>query len=202
MKKLVAVFGFILMVFSAQTMADPTSELKGRLANVSTLHANFTQEVYAADKKLVQKGSGELWLKRPNLFRWHMVDPDESVLVSDGKTLWFYNPFVEQVTITWLNSATDNTPFMLITRNSDTEWKKYAITQKGDNFVLTPKVKKSDLKPFEINVTKDGLIRSFIAKETDGQRSIYQLSNHSNAAVSADKFTFVVPKGITVDDQR
>ena len=45
-------------------------------------------------------GEGELWVKRPNLFNWHMTSPDESVLVSDGQTLWFYNPFVEQVTAT------------------------------------------------------------------------------------------------------
>ncbi len=29
-----------------------------------------------------------------------MTQPDESILVSDGKTLWFYNPFVEQATAT------------------------------------------------------------------------------------------------------
>ncbi len=45
-------------------------------------------------------GRGDLWVKRPNLFNWHMTQPDESVLVSDGKTLWFYNPFVEQATAT------------------------------------------------------------------------------------------------------
>jgi outer membrane lipoprotein carrier protein len=28
-----------------------------------------------------------------------MTQPDESVLVSDGKTLWFYNPFVEQAAV-------------------------------------------------------------------------------------------------------
>lgn len=39
-------------------------------------------------------------------FNWHMTQPDESILVSDGKTLWFYNPFVEQATATWLKDAT------------------------------------------------------------------------------------------------
>lgn len=48
----------------------------------------------------VQDGQGDLWVKRPNLFNWHMTQPDESILVSDGKTLWFYNPFVEQATVT------------------------------------------------------------------------------------------------------
>lgn len=202
MKKLVAAFGLILMSLSAQAFADATSELKARLAEVSNLHANFTQTVYAADNKLVQDGRGELWLKRPNLFRWHMKDPDESILVSDGRTLWFYNPFVEQVTATRLNEVTDNTPFMLITRNSDTEWRKYDIVQQGDNFILTPKSRRGDLKPFEINVTRQGRINSFVAKEQDGQSSIYKLSNHSNAPASADKFSFTVPRGVTLDDQR
>lgn len=202
MKKLVAAFGLILVTLSSQVLADATSELKARLAEVSNLHASFTQTVYAADNKLVQQGTGELWLKRPNLFRWHMKDPDESILVSDGKTLWFYNPFVEQVTATWLDQVTDNTPFMLITRNSDREWQKYNIVQKGDNFILTPKSKQGDAKPFEINVNRRGTISSFVAKEQDGQRSIYKLTGHSNAGVPSDKFSFTVPKGITLDDQR
>ena len=202
MKKVIAVLSLVLAVFSSQVMADAASELKNRLAVVSTLHANFKQIVYSADNKVVQDGRGELWLKRPNFFRWHMTSPDESLLVSDGKTFWFYDPFVEQVTINLLSNVTDNTPFMLITRNSDTEWQKYTIKQKGDTFTLTPKTKSDDLKPFDITVNKDGMINTFVAKESDGQRSIYQLSSHSSAAISADKFEFTVPKGVTVDDQR
>ena len=202
MKKVIAVLSLVLAVFSSQVMADAASELKNRLAVVSTLHANFKQIVYSADNKVVQDGRGELWLKRPNLFRWHMTSPDESLLVSDGKTFWFYDPFVEQVTINLLSNVTDNTPFMLITRNSDTEWQKYTIKQKGDTFTLTPKTKSDDLKPFDITVNKDGMINTFVAKESDGQRSVYQLSSHSSAAISADKFEFTVPKGVTVDDQR
>ena len=64
---------------------------------------------------------------------------DESILVSDGKTLWFYNPFVEQATATWLKDATGNTPFMLIARNQSSDWQQYNIKQNGDDFVLTPK---------------------------------------------------------------
>jgi len=202
MKKVIAVLSLVLAIFSSQVMADAASELKNRLAAVSTLHADFKQTVYSADNKVVQDGRGELWLKRPNFFRWHMTSPDESLLVSDGKTFWFYDPFVEQVTINLLSNVTDNTPFMLITRNSDTEWQKYTIKQKGDTFTLTPKTKSDDLKPFDITVNKDGMINTFVAKESDGQRSVYQLSSHSSAAISADKFEFTVPKGVTVDDQR
>ncbi|MDU4094072.1 MAG: outer membrane lipoprotein chaperone LolA, partial [Pantoea sp.] len=150
----------------------------------------------------VQEGEGELWVKRPNLFNWHMTAPDESVIISDGKTLWFYNPFVEQVSATWLNSATSNTPFMLIARNQSSDWKQYNVKQQGDNFELTPKTDAGNLKQFVINVSGNGTINQFSAIEQDGQRSSYVLKSQNNGPVSADKFTFTPPKGVTVDDQR
>lgn len=202
MKKVIAALSLVFALFSSHVLANAAGELKARLAEVSTLHANFKQTVYSAGNKLVQDGRGELWLKRPNLFRWHLASPDESLLVSDGRTFWLYDPFVEQVTINLLKNVTDNTPFMLITRNSDNDWQKYTIQQSGDKFTLTPKAKSGDVKPFEITVNKRGMISSFVAKESDGQRSVYQLSGHSSSNISADKFTFTVPKGVTVDDQR
>lgn len=202
LKNWLALWGVLLSLVAFNVSAAADNELKTRLAKVNVLHASFTQSVYSADNQLVQEGKGELWLSRPNLFRWVMTEPDESLLVSDGKTLWFYNPFVEQVTALWLNDATNNTPFMLITRNSDAQWSKFHIAQQGDTFVLTPKSQKGEDKPFDITVTPTGKILSFVAKEADGQKSIYRLSNHTSASVSADKFIFKVPKGVTLDDQR
>ena len=80
-------------------LADAAQDLQSRPAKVNSFHASFTNR----DQRRRRRGAtgeGELWVKRPNLFNWHMTSPDESVLVSDGQTLWFYNPFVEQVTAT------------------------------------------------------------------------------------------------------
>jgi len=150
----------------------------------------------------VQEGQGDLWVKRPNLFNWHMTQPDESILVSDGKTLWFYNPFVEQATATLLKDATSNTPFMLIARNQTSDWQQYNIKQNGDDFVLTPKGNNGNLKQFTINVSSNGTINQFSAVEQDEQRSSYQLKSQQNGAIDASKFTFTPPQGVTVDDQR
>lgn len=54
------------------------------------------------DGETLVNGSGTVAVKRPNLFRWDTQKPDENLLVSDGKTVWYYNPFVEQVTAMWL----------------------------------------------------------------------------------------------------
>ncbi len=162
---------------------------------MSSFHASFTQKVTDGSGNAVQDGQGDLWVKRPNLFNWHMTQPDESVLVSDGKTLWFYNPFVEQATATWLKDATSNTPFMLIARNQSSDWQQYNIKQNGDDFVLTPKSGSGNLKQFTINVGRDGTIHQFSAVEQDDQRSSYQLKSQQNGAVDAAKFTFTPPKG-------
>lgn len=202
MKKIMLAGCVFVGLVSTSIWATPSSDLQSRLSQVNSFHARFTQTVTTVDGASVQDGEGELWVKRPNLFNWHMISPDESVLVSDGRTLWFYNPFVEQVTATWLDKATTNTPFMLITRNDEREWQQYNVSQSGDSFDLTPKNRKNNLKRFSITVTSNGTINGFTAVEQDGQRSVYRLKSQQNGAVDASKFTFTPPKGVTLDDQR
>ncbi|WP_419715729.1 outer membrane lipoprotein chaperone LolA [Dickeya dianthicola] len=187
---------------SGAVYADAAGDLQGRLSKMNSFHAGFTQKVTTNDGAAVQEGTGELWVKRPNLFNWKTTSPDESTLVSDGKTLWFYNPFVEQVTATWVKDATSNTPFILITRNDPKDWGKYNVSQKGDDFDLTPRAANGNLKQFSINVSSDGTIHGFTATEQDGQRSAYTLKNQQNGEVDAAKFRFTPPKGVAVDDQR
>ena len=125
MKKIAITCALLSSLVASSVWADAASDLKSRLDKVSSFHASFTQKVTDGSGAAVQEGQGDLWVKRPNLFNWHMTQPDESILVSDGKTLWFYNPFVEQATATWLKDATGNTPFMLIARNQPAELKHY-----------------------------------------------------------------------------
>jgi outer membrane lipoprotein carrier protein len=202
MKKLFVVGCLLIGISPLSVLANAAQDLQNRLGKVNSFHANFSQTVASREGTLVQQGDGELWLKRPNLFNWQMISPDESVLISDGETLWFYNPFVEQVTATGLKEATNNTPFMLLSRNDPRDWQQYNIKQKGDDFELTPKSSGGNLKQFSITVTTSGTIKSFTAVEQDGQRSTYQLKSQQNGSIEPSKFKFILPKGVTLDDQR
>lgn len=201
MKKTLITAFLLLGGFSSLAFADATADLKSRLAKINSFHADFAQTVTDSNGTVIQQGSGKLWVKRPNLFNWHMIQPDETELISDGKTLWFYNPFVEQVTALWLKDATSDTPFMLIARNRDNDWQQYSISQKDNTFTLTPKIA-GNLKQFTIEVAVSGIIQNFSALEQDGQRSSYQLNQLQNSEVPASKFSFTPPAGVTVDDQR
>ncbi len=202
MKKLCIVIWLFSLFAPKVVFADAGRELQNRLNKVNSFYAEFSQTVISADNTQVQQGQGQLWVKRPNLFNWHMTSPDESVLISDGNTLWYYSPFVEQVTASWLKNTATNTPFMLITRNHSEDWKQYNFSQQGNDFSLTPKLTESYLRQFKITVTPEGVISSFTVVEQDGQRSVYQLKGQKNGPVDATKFTFTPPKGVTLDDQR
>ncbi len=202
MKNIVISCCLLAALTSVGAYADAAGDLQQRLDKVKSFHATFSQKVTDASGASVQDGEGEMWVQRPNLFNWHMTAPDESVLVSDGKNLWFYNPFVEQVSVSLLKDATGNTPFMLIARNKASDWQKYNVSRSGDSFSLTPKSADGNLKQFDINVAANGTINQFSAVEQDGQRSAYTLESQQNGSVSADKFTFTPPKGVTLDDQR
>lgn len=197
MKKLILVVGFL---FSNLVLAlTPAQDLKTRLNKISGFSANFTQEVISPEKEVLVAGQGQIWLSRPNLFRWHTQTPDENILVSDGKTLWYYNPFIEQVTATWLEDSTNQTPFVLIVRNNDSDWNKYNIEQQGNQFTLDAK---DNMPTFVIDVTKDGTIKQLSLIEQDGQQSIFNLIDFKVELPERDLFDIELPEGVEIDDQR
>ncbi|KAE8178082.1 outer membrane lipoprotein chaperone LolA [Photobacterium carnosum] len=191
-----------MLVASSAWAATPQQALSSRLDKVNAFSANFTQKVTSPDGEVLVNGTGDLSIKRPNLFRWKTKTPDESLLVSDGKTVWYYSPFVEQVTAMWLKDATEQTPFVLLTRNSASDWSKYNVAQLVDTFTLTPKDKTSSMDKFVVTVSKAGDVRNFSVVETDGQRSQYVLSDFKRTIPAASLFTFTPPKGVELDDQR
>jgi len=140
--------------------------------------------------------------ERPHLFRMDIKTPQETRIISDGKTLWFYDPFVQQVTAQWVKDAVNNTPFVLLTSNDKSHWEQYSVMQQVDTFVLKPKSSKSNIKQFDIRVDANGVLRNFSTTEKDGQTNLYVLRNITNQTLSDSLFQFKPEKGVEVDDQR
>lgn len=192
----------LLLGISPFALADAASELQNRLSKVNALSADFSQTVTSGAGKNVQQGSGTLQIKRPNLFRMESKMPQETLIVSDGKTLWYYDPFVQQATAQWVKDAVDNTPFVLLTSNDQSHWKQYTVTQQADTFVLKPVASKSNIKQFDIRVDANGVLKNFSTTEKDGQTNLYALRNITNQTLPDSLFRFTPEKGVEVDDQR
>ncbi|EHK2922429.1 outer membrane lipoprotein chaperone LolA [Vibrio parahaemolyticus] len=200
--KLFSALVLSISLFSAANAASPKDELNKRLAMNEGFSADFSQQVISPEGETVMEGEGTVEIARPSLFRWSTTFPDENLLVSDGKTLWYYSPFIEQVSIYWQEQATEQTPFVLLTRNRASDWDNYKISQKGNEFTLIPTAVDSTQGQFQINIDAKGVVKGFNVIEQDGQKGLFTFSNVKLGKPKADRFTFTVPKGVEVDDQR
>ncbi|WP_225639429.1 outer membrane lipoprotein chaperone LolA [Candidatus Profftia sp. (ex Adelges kitamiensis)] len=202
MKKFLLILYIVIELIPHLAIALPNTNLQKRLNKVSSFYSNFTQLVTTDKGALVHKSIGEIWFKLPNLFNWHVTSPDESILISDGKCLWFYNPSLEQVTITSVDIANRDTPLTLISCNDTAVLNRYYIRQIKDIFYLIPKSKKNNLKEFVINVSPTGTINSFTSVNKNGLSILYKLYNHHSCLINNNFFHFLLPKGVQIDDQR
>ncbi len=182
--------------------ATPQQALSSRLAKNSGFSAHFSQKVTSPDGDVLVNGEGQVDIARPSLFRWHTTAPDDNLLVSDGKTLWYYSPMVEQVTIYWQEQATKQTPFVLLTRNRPSDWEHYKVTQNGDEFILVPSAAGTGQGEFHIVIDTQGVVHRFDVIEQDGQKSVFTFDHVKLGKPNGELFSFHIPDGVEVDDQR
>ncbi len=188
---------------SFNALADDSAALKKKLASIRQFSAHFEQTVTDAQGKPLQNGSGEMVLQRPDHFRWEAKKPDDNLILSDGKAVWLYDPFVEQVTVMSLSKAVVNTPFLLISSSDDKIWKNYLIDQDGSAFTITSKQKDQRIESLRMVFDNQNHITRMEVSEAQGQRSEFTLSAfNANPTIKADTFNFKTPEGVTVDDQR
>lgn len=180
-------------------------ELMTKLAKIEFFSADFHQKIFDEAGNELQQGSGLLSVSKPNLVNWQTTLPDESLIVSDGENLWFYDPFVEQVSVYTLESAIANTPILLITSNDEKLWQDYRVTQLTEHrYLITANNENSRVKSLELTFSEDVNkveLSAFNILDATGQLSVITLT-HQHKRPNASLFTFAVPEGVYLDDQR
>ncbi len=76
-----------------------------KYSRVKTLSAEFFQETEHRTIKKKTLASGKVLFKRPDMFRWLILNPTGEEIISDGKTLWIYQPDLAQVVKTTARSG-------------------------------------------------------------------------------------------------
>ncbi|WP_159715418.1 outer membrane lipoprotein chaperone LolA [Blochmannia endosymbiont of Camponotus nipponensis] len=197
-----ALFFNVVVVIAVVANDISVCVLQNRLKKINNFYAHFIQKVIDADSNMLLEAYGELWVKCPNLFNWHMISPEENFLISDGKTLWFYIPSLKQVTTYWLKNFSNNIFFMLFSNENMYKWDDYNVFQQEDFFSLIPIHNDISLKEYRIEITDCGTIKGFSFIEKQGQRVDYNLSEQNNNIIDIKKFYFVLSEDIQLDEQR
>jgi len=92
----------LLTVFSCHIYAEDDSavtQLTQLLNNFTIMQADFTQTVTNRAGTILQEQTGVMQLKKPNLFRWQTLAPDQMLIVTDGDKIWNYDVDLAQVII-------------------------------------------------------------------------------------------------------
>jgi outer membrane lipoprotein carrier protein len=180
--------------------------LRQKLAAVSDFSSVFEQTVSDQDGKVLQQSKGSLAVSKPNKVRWHTAQPDDSLIVSDGQALWFYDPFIEQVSVYGLTSAVANTPMLLLSSNDEQHWQNYHVIQhSAQSFDIVALDADSQVKTLTVYFSGQN-IEKFSIVDATGQLSQINLSNVKRLDLADQNnvtmFEFTVPDGVELDDQR
>ena len=205
MKKVLLII--CLFVFAPQFLFAATQTdadlLKQKLAKFKQINADFSQVVSNVEGDVLNKSSGHLTILRPGKFRWQVSSPDEQLMISDSKTMWLYNPFIEQVTLMNLSDAIEGTPFVLLSGGAEQQWGKYIVTRHERQFTIKSSDPKVNHNTFIFEFNKADNISRFVVIEAQGQRSEFTLTYKAQLKnIPAGYFSFKVPEGVEIDDQR
>ena len=205
-KKLsVIVTAFVISLsFISNVFAENAAvELKTTLEKFDAIKGNFTQKITAPDGTLLNEGKGVLIISRPGKVIWEITEPENEKIISNGKTVWFYTPFIEQVTILDYASAIDGSPFMLLAGANEDRWNEYIISKENNKFFIKTKKNTKRSSVFILTFDKDEHLAGFTIVEASGQKSDYVFTTDTKYIKPADSiFEFKTPKGVEVDDQR
>ncbi|XOV78160.1 MAG: outer membrane lipoprotein chaperone LolA [Aestuariibacter sp.] len=184
-------------------MAEAEQQLKSLLANFTSFSAEFRQTVTDALGEELQSAEGKLFLQRPNLLHWQSLPPNELTLIADGETVWYADPFAEQVIAMDQNQAAANHPIMLLADVTATQWADYTVTSvKNQQFQLSAKSEQSDVIEMRVLFNEGQLAEIRILDRMEQTNRLQFNSPLSNVQLSPDLFVFSLPEGFDLDDQR
>ncbi|MEE2716440.1 MAG: outer membrane lipoprotein chaperone LolA [SAR324 cluster bacterium] len=90
----------LLLLCPTSLFADALllQRIQTRYQQTGSFTARFVQ-VDQRPEAEERRAEGTVRYKRPGRMRWHYESPEEQLLVTDGETLWLYDPLLENVTI-------------------------------------------------------------------------------------------------------
>jgi outer membrane lipoprotein carrier protein len=186
----------------SQADSNAADQLKQKLTQLRSFEANFKQVVTSVDNEVLQQAEGEIALKQPNKMYWKLDEPNESILIADGQTLWHVDPFVEQVVALEQKQSIENNPLILLTNAQSDAWKNFKVNQQDNIFTINSTQTGASIVKLILHFKQDQLVE---LNMEDSQQQLSKLifsGIKQNQPIDDSRFEFLLPEGYDVDDQR
>lgn len=197
MKRITVIF---FLLFSHSGFAQPI--LDNFLKDLSSLKAQFEQQLFNETGKLIETSQGQMYIKRPNQFRWDYQKPYHQLIVADGENVWIYDPDLEQVTMKKLTQALGKTPALLLSSNRPIEEDFFVnpLPTKADitRLELLPKDAQAQFDSIRLNLRGETLL-GFELVDNLGQTTLITFKQtERNQKLEESLFIFTPPAGVDV----
>ena len=188
----------------ADELADALRTLQQRYESTRTLVAKFRQEVESPTMAGKLTSNGTVSFEKPNRMRWDYAAPDRQTIVSDGETLWIYQPEEKQVLKAPLREAfqaTTPVTFLGGLGHVDRDFTPTLESSADDRWVLklVPREERG-VGTLVLVVRKgDASIEEARISDPLGTTTHLALSEERrNVSLGADLFHFTPPPGVDV----
>jgi outer membrane lipoprotein carrier protein len=201
---------FVPLIVSALLGLLPTARaddagvatLERFLSGVKTLSANFRQELWTADQRLLETQNGRLSLSRPNRFSWIYTDPNKLEVIADGRHLWTYDAELAQATVAPFDDTVTSSPAMLLSGDNNVRDGFDVVqtyTADGLNWIkLAPKASGTDFR--SITIGFEGEVPQRL-ELVDGLNQVTRIEFADvvvNPKIPESTFEFKPPAGVDV----
>lgn len=212
MNRTLLIFGLALLcgllpaLPAAAQDAAPAASARGQLerfsAGLDTLRARFEQQVVSTDGSVDEVTGGEVWLQRPQRFRWAYGGEFPQLVVADGQRVWIYDEALEQVTVEDQAGAAADSPLTLLTDPGRLD-EQFEVREAGEvdglHYIeLRARSAESQFERVLLGLRADGL-ELMIMEDAFGLRTELRfLDVERNPELDDALFTFVPPEGADV----
>ncbi len=189
---------------SASAWAGGRDELNRFTQGLKGLDGQFSQQVFDKNGRVKESTSGRVALSAPRLFRWEYQKPHVQLIVADGKTVWVYEPDLEQATKRPQGAEEQNSPLTALINPALLD-KQYDVSEEAAPrdglqwLSLSPKRETETAFQYAaLGFDGQGLARMEVL-DAVGQRTVIRFSGWKrNPGFTAGTFSFTPPKGTDV----
>ena len=184
-------------------------KLQDKYSTVKTMSARFVQNSHLAALDTSELSQGSLLFSKPGKMRWSYEQPETQEFISNGETLWFYQPADNQVLVDrFKNSFQSDLPVSFLLGIGDLN-KQFSLkgsckSDAGIVLQLAPKKSQDDLQTIKILVDdKEFLPLGAELFDVAGNKNSFLFSQLStNKAIQDSTFNPKFPKGTDIIDNR
>lgn len=201
MSRFAAVAALWLLCSHAFADAAAAARLGTLLGGMRRIEADFTQRLLDESGALIQQSSGHVLLAHPGRFRWETRDPFEQLVVSDGSTVWQYDPDLAQVVVRPLDRRADQVPSLLLSGDIEAVEAQFEIRDApaqdaGEGFELHARASGGMFARLDVAFA-GGVLRRLAIADGLGQRTEMEFAGVAALGeVAPGTFTFVTPAGV------